>query len=361
MALTFQVADVEVEKYGKNSRDKHVDINSHVKEEYCTKKSFRGDKSTGTLIKVVDESTPETCIQPNLGNGLAGVALEAYNKHHELILKPDDIWIAIGSVFASYVDRNAERMRNTFVNHEGKIELVAKGDGNIYSADYNDLIKQIVTQIEENTKSDVREWMECDFSTTTRLSRVVSQLILMSAMKNYFSFKMSLECNLPKVTLEGTKEDWVKIYKRVDFLRTFKEESVLQRWADVLEYALQHFIDAFDGKIDEANFWNRIAHQTGGGSGPRYIEGWILAFYPFDDSGKYCLNDIYSIREGKRFGKINTNDVSTSVVSVPVTIDDNGREYKTKFITGLISGRTDKEETALRPNIGWALVDVANV
>ncbi len=358
MALTFNVADVPVKSWS----GKHVSVEDHVKREYCTKDSFRhGSIPTGNLIKVEDESTPETCFIPRLGNGLAGVALETYNQHHELILRPDDICIAIGTVFAGYVDRNHESMRGTFVNHEGKIELVAKGDGNIYSANYANLISQIVVQIEEHTKTEVRKWMECDFSTTTDLSRVVSQLILMSAMKNYFSYKMCLDCNLPKVTLEGTKEDWVKIYQRVDFLRTFEKETVLHKWADVLEYVLQHFIDAFDGKIDKSGFWNRVAHQTGGGSGPRFLEGWILAFYPFNDSGKYCLNDIDSIRAGERFGKINTSDVSPSVVSVPVTIDDNGREYKTKFITGLISGRTDKNETALRPNIGWALVDVTNV
>ncbi len=358
MALTFKVADVKVEKYQR----KHAPIEDLVKKKYCVQEDFiNGDKPNGHLIRIEDESTSETCVNPELGNGLLGTAFEAYNQHHELILKPDDIWIAIGTVFAGFVDRNHESMRNTFVNHEGKIELVAYSVGNIYSTNYPDLISQIVSQIEKNTKKDVREWMECDFSTTTKTTLVVSQLILMSAMKNYFSYKMCLKCNLPKVTLEGTKEDWIKIYQRVDFLRTFKISTELQQWADVLEHVLQHFIDAFDGKIDESGFWNRVANQTGGGSGPTYIEGWILAFYPFDDSGKYCLNSIENICKGKRFGKIDTNDVSTSVVSVPVTIDDNGREYRTKFITGLLSGRTDKEETALRPNIGWALIDVTNV
>ena len=359
MALTFNVTSVRVEVFHR----KHVRIEDYVEKKHCTKYPLFDDKqSTGKLGKAEDESSPETCFIPELENGLAGVAFESYNRHHELILKPDDIWIAIGTVFAGFVDRNHESMKDTFVNHEGKIELVAKQMAqSIYHADFDDLISQVTTQIEKNTKNEVRKWMECDFSTTTDLSRAVSRLILMSAMKNYFTYKFELQCNLPKVTLEGTKEDWTKIYERVNFLRSFEKEQVLSKWADVLEYVLQHFIDAFDGKIDRSGFWNRVAHQTGGGSGPRYIEGWILAFCPFNDDGKYCLNSIDSIRSGEKFGRINTNAISTSVVSVPVTIDDHGQKYETKFITGLISGRTDKEETALRPNIGWAMIDVTDV
>jgi hypothetical protein len=354
-ALTFKVSEEKAVRYSLSKSRETID--GHIRNKYCTEMNDRHKSiTTGRVVKVVDESTNQTFIESQLGNGLVGTAFEAYNKHHALILRPDDIWIAVGTVFAGYVDRNAERLRSTFVNHEGQIELVAKGGGNIHSADYDYLVSQIVKQIEENTNNDVRKWMECEFSTTTTLTRTVSQLALMSAMKNYFSYKMCLECNLPQITLEGTRDDWVNIHSRVAFLRTFRDDQVLSDWADVLEHVLQHFIDAYDGKIDAPGFWNRIAHQTGGGSGPRYVQGWILTFFPFDDKGKYCLNSIDKIKAGERFGKINTNDVSSSVVSVPVTIDDNGTKYKTKFFTGLLSGRTDKEHTTIRPNAGWSLV-----
>ncbi len=357
MALTFQVSDVEVKKYG----GKHLSIKDYVKEKYCTGKN---DKSTGTLIKIEDESTPKTCIRPELGNGLVGVAFEAYNKHHCLVLRPDDIWIAIGTVFAGYVDRNHERMRSTFVNHEEKVQLVIEGKGgDIYTVDYDDLISQTVSQIKENTKKKIREWMECDFSTTTSTTLAVSQLILMSSMKNYFSYTWFLKCNLPRVTLEGERVDWIKIQERIKFLRSFEKETVLHKWADVLEHVIQYFIDAFDekvdGKTDSSGFWNRIATQTGGGSGPSYLEGWILAFYPFDDKGKYCLNSLANIRKGKRFGKINTNNISPGVVSVPVIfIEGCGRIYQTEIITGFLSGQTSDKERSLQPNVGWALIDV---
>jgi hypothetical protein len=120
-----------------------------------------------------------------------------------------------------------------------------------------------------------------------------------------------------------------------------------------MEFVLQAFIDAFDGKVDPA-FWNRIAHKTGGGSGPRYIEGWILAFSPFDDETRYCLNSLEAIKRGDRFGHIDTNDVPSCTVVVPVTIDDNGREYKTEFVAGLIATAVP-EATTVAPLAGWAL------
>jgi hypothetical protein len=47
---------------------------------------------------------------------------------------------------------NTEKLRDVFVSHQGKMELEARGGGNIYSADYSDLIEQLSGQIDKNTK-----------------------------------------------------------------------------------------------------------------------------------------------------------------------------------------------------------------
>jgi hypothetical protein len=141
------------------------------------------------------------------------------------------------------------------VSHEGKVELTAFGGGDIYSADYDNLISQISNQIDSNTKGnlkkgkrefqgnygitglnnlfqqqggqfsapanpplgrgggviiwlmhslssgDLRDWAECNFSTTTPLQKIVSKVALMGAMQKYFDFGMQLMCGLPKVLL----------------------------------------------------------------------------------------------------------------------------------------------------------------
>lgn len=61
-------------------------------------------------------------------NGFVQGALRAYNNHHHLILRPDEVWISILTQFSAYVNAHAEELREMFVAHEGKKELVVAID-----------------------------------------------------------------------------------------------------------------------------------------------------------------------------------------------------------------------------------------
>ena len=52
-------------------------------------------------------------------NGLVQTVLQAYNAHHNLVIRPDDVWIAIISQLSFHINSNAEELRNKFVAHEG--------------------------------------------------------------------------------------------------------------------------------------------------------------------------------------------------------------------------------------------------
>ncbi|KAJ7821597.1 hypothetical protein B0H14DRAFT_3146644 [Mycena olivaceomarginata] len=62
-------------------------------------------------------------------NDFIGTVISAYNGHHALIIRPDDVWIAILCQFNFFVNANAELLRANFVAHEGKkeLEITAKG------------------------------------------------------------------------------------------------------------------------------------------------------------------------------------------------------------------------------------------
>ena len=49
--------------------------------------------------------------------------LTSYNFHGDVLLVPDDIWLAISFYFSEYVNENAEKLRNKFVKHDGKKKL----------------------------------------------------------------------------------------------------------------------------------------------------------------------------------------------------------------------------------------------
>ena len=56
-------------------------------------------------------------------NGFVSGAMRAYNGHHHLVIRPEDIWLAVLTQLISYINAHAEQLRRTFVEHEGKIEL----------------------------------------------------------------------------------------------------------------------------------------------------------------------------------------------------------------------------------------------
>ena len=178
--------------------------------------------------KVLVITNPEEngghAISPAFRNGFIGSMYRAYNEHRHLILRPDDVWLAITTAFGLYINAgdNAETMRHHFVDHEGKIELEVSDVGSIYSVNWNSIINRMSGLIEKNTKGDARKWIEPNFSTTTPVCKTVGQVVLMGIMKNYFDYKVSLCCGLPKVTLEGTLEDWKLVKEKAAHFKTFE-------------------------------------------------------------------------------------------------------------------------------------------
>lgn len=65
----------------------------------------------------------ESKICTSFDNGFVAAAFHAYSNHHHLVLRPDDVWLAVTRNFADYVNAHAETMRHLFVSHEGKKDL----------------------------------------------------------------------------------------------------------------------------------------------------------------------------------------------------------------------------------------------
>ena len=49
-----------------------------------------------------------------------------YNSHGDIVLVPDNIWLAISFYFSQYVQSNAEKLRHKFVSHQSKKELIVQ-------------------------------------------------------------------------------------------------------------------------------------------------------------------------------------------------------------------------------------------
>ncbi|OQR83714.1 hypothetical protein THRCLA_23127, partial [Thraustotheca clavata] len=114
---------------------------------------------------------------------------------------------------------------------------------------------------------------------------------------------------------------------------------------------------AANGKED-VKFWQCICHHIGGGSGPRYISGWISVFCVFNEDGQWQGSQKSVVTWGDEtvsdFPIINTNDIPPGYLTVDVKIDDNGVEHKGFMFAGHLTYEV-KQKNSISPYLSWAI------
>ncbi|KAK2463060.1 hypothetical protein APHAL10511_004715 [Amanita phalloides] len=294
-------------------------------------------------------------------NGFVYTVMEAYNRHRALIIRPDDVWLAILVQFNFFVNKNAELLRKHFVNHEGKKELIVQAVGNRYTVDFAAMSREM-TRLMETQIIDpgLRDWIIPTFSTTTTTDTTIYAMVMMASLKQYFSYTFGLMCGIPQVTLEGKKEDWEAMLSRLDKLKEYGEATTA--WYHLLRPVVSRFVAAYDAphSKDNLNFWNRVAHVESMGSGPSYLTGWITAFCFFDADGSQTKSEGEGIvLDGVAYPRIDTDMIPPGYAEVDVKLDDNGISFESTIVAGSIAtqiftGTTSTRDT-VRPLSAWWL------
>ena len=245
-----------------------------------------GNKCVEVLQSSFD-SNLKAAVQPS-ANGFVYGAIQAYNKHHHLHIRPEDVWFAIISQLSLYINCHAEELRELFVTHQGKKDLVVTLPTATHPGiDFGVFAEEMSRLVKENVVDpDLRQWVMPAFTTTTRQDNIIASILLMGVTQKYFGFVCNILCGLPSVTLLGERTDWELIYHRLDKLETFGVEP--SQFCNLLRPILSHFVKSFDkpASKDTVNFWQRIAHYEWGGSGPSYWSGWITAFCFWNEDGE---------------------------------------------------------------------------
>eukprot|EP00475_Leptophrys_vorax_P038314 TRINITY_DN6729_c0_g1_i1.p1 TRINITY_DN6729_c0_g1~~TRINITY_DN6729_c0_g1_i1.p1 ORF type:complete len:352 (+),score=75.37 TRINITY_DN6729_c0_g1_i1:68-1123(+) len=287
--------------------------------------------------------------------GLVNICLAAYNGHHKLVLRPEDVWAAIQTQFAFYVSKNAENLRDVFVSHEGKQELEVT-DGEVLSKDVGVMAQMMVAKMRAHLKDEsVVEWILPSFSTTCDKDLAVFSIMAMGTMKHYFSYKMSFMCGLPEVTLLGTVQDWEAIRTRVQRLPEFDctKDKLLSTWTEMLAEVVDKFVETVGGSAD-LDWWNSMvspfevdlvcATEPG-------VSGWLTVFNVFNSKGDWIAPRKF---QAGKYPKISEKDIEVGYVSCPVLVDDNGTEVNTQLYGGMF-GADVSEENTLVPQLNWIM------
>ncbi|KAM9994838.1 hypothetical protein ACTFIY_001039 [Dictyostelium cf. discoideum] len=295
-------------------------------------------------------------------NSFVYSAWESYNNHHHLVLRPDNIWMAILTQFSFYVNKNSEELREKFVDFNGKKELVVETEYPILEAPFDKLTIAMSNQIQSNIKDpSIKDLIIPNFTTTTESDKVVFSIALMSTMKNYFNFVFQTYCGLSEVTLLGEINDWINLKERVEKLIQFdNKDGVIKKWLVYLSPVIDKFIDSANGNPD-TTWWNQIVdyrEQSGGD----VLTGWLATFCVFDNDGKY--NDdayIHSDSYGKEkvnypWPRVSADSIPNGFVSCPVLLKDIDQEYNSTIYPGHFGSKLFDNNSKLIPSLDCFII-----
>jgi hypothetical protein len=299
----------------------------------------------------------------------------AFSDHRPLVLSPDILWLLLAQGFANHVTANAEELRSRFVKHPGKVVIAVRRDDFIKGSPENpwaEVFGKFTDQIREYIGEATHDLLLPTFSTTGVVERAAAQIVLLDAMQSYFAYEFHSRCGIPQVVLEGTADDWKELAERT---RDFGS-SELAWWTETLRPILDEFIAAAQGKLNQ-RFWRSIYKRDNGSGGP-YTTGWITAFFPYlkdSRTGHATCKNPWLARGGeelqellyppgetdrRRFGHGPTTDEFPSgLARAPFRWEYLEQSFEMEFLGGFVGVRQDTATLRLRPEIGWAVREVA--
>lgn len=201
----------------------------------------------------------------------------AFSEHRPLVLSPDVIWLTIAQGVAQHVRLHAEELRPRFVRHSGKqaLEVFRDGPPPTDAGGIEEMIDAFRGELGARVGEGLGRLFVCDFSTTTRVERVASEVVLLDAFSPYFELKLMCICGIPEVTLLGTPEDYRVIRERVEVV----SELGLGFWRPSLARVADELVESAEGRPDR-DFWRAI-YKPRHAYGWDRITGWIARLYPY--------------------------------------------------------------------------------
>lgn len=295
----------------------------------------------------------------------------AFSQHRPLLLTPDIIWLTLAQGFAQHINNNAEALRSQFVKHQGKQTLIVERDGiPSQPQEWDEAVQEWGLQIRDRVGADLYRLMECNFSTTTPVTRTASYIVMMEAFQQYFDYVMMCICGIPNITLLGTVEDWQSIYDRVQSMAQYD----LTWWTNRLLPICKEFVETAAGR-PSLSFWCSI-YKPKAIYGAELITGWLADLFPYV---KHNVTKAYSVRnpvlgmnrfpleinyETRSFDLvdygISPDSLPLGISEVNVKLQHHEKDYTLKLIAGFIGFCQDANEGILQPEIGWGVLEASD-
>jgi len=368
LAKSFKTIDLCPEKQPVHRSRMRMKISRNLMTDNIKRNEFglmnegprNGNEPNATERTHVGGKTPvlgslDAVVDPGHDAGFLSTVYEAYGSHYNLRTGPEDWWYTIIQTVALAIDNNSksQKVREFFVQHEGKKTLeviVGPPPLKLDNIDYTWLFDQFSKKIEENI--NVPEYvnqMMPDFTTTTSIHRIVSQITLMTSVQEFFEYSLGTLCGIPAIEMKGTRQDWVRLIEKIrelkNTLKPIGKEIGLSGyrgcWWDRVENIAKKLLDTFDGNPDEY-WWSQIITEESYGSGSSEFNGWFMM-------------NLLNVQGAKTIGS-----APSGLVSVPMKFSDPGRQEKGAVIAGMAGYKYHVPENNTRPAVeamhGWSLL-----
>lgn len=157
--------------------DNYKRLEAETEEQYL---NLIESKKRGQILESSYKDINREYLFPS-SNGVVWAAISAYNNHHHLKIRPDDIWLAILTQLSSYINAHSEELRGSFVAHEGKKKLeIVYPVATRFTVDWGEFASKMTLLMHEHVVDpQLRDWVLPAFSTTTTHDEIVASVIMM--------------------------------------------------------------------------------------------------------------------------------------------------------------------------------------
>jgi hypothetical protein len=293
------------------------------------------------------------CIQKVTFHPMLAAAHFAFSQHRPLTLSPDMIWVTIVQGLAQHVRNHAERLRDRFVRHAGKLEIrVVRNDllrGSPENA-WDGVIRDFSFAIKTHLGPRYDDLIS-DFSTTGPVERTACEVALLDTFQPYFEYRVVCICGIPEITLEGTTDDWRRLRDKVEALAPYD----LDWWLPHIREVSDQFVRASEGDID-LRHWKDIYKQERA-YGADNVNGWLVNLVPYLKNGRTGNFTVCNPLLEDPDERVSTKMLPSGVSQVPFRCrwPDQEEDTAMEFLGGFLGVTRDASTLALRPKLGWAV------
>lgn len=241
-------------------------------------------------------SKPENVL---ICNGYYNYLALAWKNHYGIKIQPDDIWHIILSELTLIISKNPKTFAGLFTNQPDKKQLI------LVPTQDPEVIRPelIINKLKHLVPIDTDIFLP-KFTTTTERITLARHVSFCDIVSPYYSYGMFL-CDIPKVIIEGTIQDWELLYKNllsISKIFTGKTNNYLLRCLKLIEQFINYTLG-----INSEDFFKKMVKLERCGSGSQYeMSGWFIDFL-YEPKKKIQLEGLPPQISKMKYKNITTN------------------------------------------------------